>query len=219
MEKKLKIAVGLFGIHYIENLNFWMGGDAKTDYKDSLQNKVFYQNYKISNLENDITYFGSTYFSNKLIELIEDYNFKKLKLSKINNNYLYHQIERNKRFNETIELILSDDTIYDFVILTRFDVLLKEKIYEFNLNLEKVNVLYDGEWEGYSMIDDNFYILSYDILNNFYKNLKTINENNSSHYYHHYIGIEIFNILSQNIVKVHNDASRDILYHVTRTRC
>lgn len=219
MEKKLKIAVGLFGIHYIENLNFWMGGDAKTDYKDSLQNKVFYQNYKISNLENDITYFGSTYFSNKLIELIEDYNFKKLKLSKINNNYLYHQIERNKRFNETIELILSDDTIYDFVILTRFDVLLKEKIYEFNLNLEKVNVLYDGEWEGYSMIDDNFYILSYDILNNFYKNLKTINENNSSHYYHHSIGIEIFNILSQNIVKVHNDASRDILYHVTRTRC
>lgn len=221
----MKLAIGIFGIHYIEELYFWMGGRAKTNYKDSVENNIsFFTNYKILDVDekNDLTFFSSTYFSSKLSELIDDYNFKSMKLSQINNNpntydWVKNLKQKNKRLKEVIKLIL-DDIEYDFVILTRFDILLKQKIYEYKLDLDKVNVLYDGEWEGRTMIDDNFYVLSYNKLKEFYEQLQTIDDEISSHYYHHYIGLDKFNILTKDIVIVHHDETRDILYNITRKR-
>lgn len=218
---EMKLAIGLFGIHYINEFHHWLKGLSVVNYKDSVENNItFFKNYLSK--DTDLTFFGSTYFSDKLIELIDDYKFKSLKLTNVYNSddvdWVINRRERNRRFKEVINLILNDDNEYDFVLLTRFDIFLKDKIYEFKLDLEKVNILYDADdWEnGISFIDDNFYLLPYKNLRNFYNQICFIDEKISSHHFHHHIGIDNFNVLTHGIVDVHKDETREILYNLMR---
>jgi hypothetical protein len=222
----MRLAIGLFGIHYINGLNFWLGGTSNTDYKESLENNLsFFKNFKItdSDIETEITVFSSTYYSSKLLELIDDYNIKTLKLTNITNSSIggVNTIQRHRRLKETIQLILDDENEYDFVILTRFDIFLKSKIYEFLSNIEedKINVLvYNPTLCGQIMIDDNFYLLSYKILRKFYKQLNLYNEGTTSHQYCHDIGPDNFKIMCYDDSNIDHYEFQKTLYKITRKR-
>lgn len=185
---KNKIAIGLFGIHYLKNFNHWCDWSLLIDYKKTIQNNIDFFKYYQNTYENELTFFSSTYFSEKLTELIDDFNFKSLQLNIIDNRKIYgnNYIQKNRRLKETIKLILDNNFEYDLIILTRFDILLEKKIYDFKLNLDKINILYEGEWEGIHEIDDNFYVLSYNKLKYFYEQLEKIDEKIKSHHFHHY---------------------------------
>ena len=80
MFKDKRVAVGLFGIHYISCLNHWMGWKHGVDYSQC------YLNNKENIFEKfDTTFYSSTYFSDKIENLIFDYKFRLLKLRLIDN--------------------------------------------------------------------------------------------------------------------------------------
>jgi hypothetical protein len=198
----MKVAVGLFGIHYLEELNHWMNWKLRVDYEDGFEN-----NKKILYNTIDVDFYSSTYFSEKLNNLIKDYKFTALKLQHIenileddiNNNWK----KRNKRFKETIELILNSNIQYEYVILTRYDIGFSSNPLEFNIDKEKINVtckMFSAS-EPY-LIDDNFYFLSYANLNNFYKEIINIDERLWAHCYHNYI--DNFNFLVDGLHYTHN---------------
>jgi hypothetical protein len=183
----MKVAVGLFGIHYIEELNHWMNCKLRVDYKDGYEN-----NKKLLYNTIDVDFYSSTYFSEKLNHLIKDYKFTVLKLQHIenileddiNNNWK----KRNKRFKETIKLILDDNAKYDYVILTRYDIWLKQNLFELNIDYSKVNVICGAKWgDDDTIIDDNFYFLPYFKLQEFYNAIDLIDEKICAHKYNKYI--------------------------------
>jgi len=127
----MKIAIGLFGIHYQKQLIHWMPDWLlDIDYKNVLDNnkKYLYRN-------NDITFYSSTYFTEKLPELINDFKFKKLQLNQMQNekNEIIQNrwIKRNKRFKETIKLILDDGVEYEYAIIQRFDLFFKKSVFDY----------------------------------------------------------------------------------------
>lgn len=208
-DNKMKLAVGLFGIHYEDHLKHWMKWDIKVDYKKSVENFkecIF--------LDHDVNIYSSTYFSEKVNELIKDYSFRSLRLAEIDNNYEndlgFNMQKRNRRFKETIKLILDDNIIYDYVLLTRYDIFFKQKIWDLDINYNEINVMYEGVW-GNKIIDDNFYFMPYDKLQFFYDKVDSINEKEGSHYY--YKHIDNINLIVKGIVP---DISQVPTYFLTR---
>ncbi len=193
-----KTAIGLFGIHYQKNLNHWMPEwIIDVNYKNVLDNnkEYLYRN-------NDITFYSSTYFTEKLSELINDFKFKKLHLNEMQNekNEIIENrlIKRNKRFKETIKLILDDNTKYDYVILTRYDIWLKQNPLELNIDYSKVNVICGAKWgDDDTIIDDNFYFMPYSKLQEFYNAIDLIDEKICAHEYNKYIS-DIHRMIDDN---------------------
>ena len=172
-----KIAVGLFGIHYCESFNHWMGWVHNIDYSKTIENNKnkIYQYY-------DVDYYTSTYYSNVLDTLITNYNFEAIKLKNISNikeaDIKLNYVKRNKIFKETLELIIASNKIYDYVILTRYDCMFLQTIDNLNIKNNKINFLCKskcGNESGFA--DDNFYIIPYRKLEYFYKIISNINEN------------------------------------------
>jgi len=192
-----KIAVGLFGIHYTENLNHWMGWKVEVNYKDCYKNN---KEFLYDGIE--AYFYSSTYFSSHLEQLILDYNFKSLKLETINNKFEKDTkkgfVKRNKRFKETIKLILDDNAEYDYVILTRYDIWLKQNLSEFDIDYSKVNVICGAKWgDDDTIIDDNFYFLPYSKLQEFYNAIDLIDEEICAHEYNKYIS-DIHRMIDDN---------------------
>lgn len=211
INKKNKLAIGLFGIHHLEHLKHWMNWDITVDYKFSVEN---FKNCLFEN--NIVNVYSSTYFSEKLNELINDYNFRSLKITQIDNKYEkeigLNMKKRNKRFKETIKLILDDDIKHDYVLLTRYDIFFRKKISELNINYDKINIMWKGEWgKGNPIIDDNFYFLPYEKLQSFYDELNLIDERECSHHYDKYIK-DINCILDDN----YSDINSVPTYYLTR---
>ena len=184
----MKIAIGLFGIHYQKQLIHWMPDWVlNIDYKNVLDNnkKYLYRN-------NHITFYSSTYFTEKLPELINDFKFKKLQLNQMQNekNEIIQNrwIKRNKRFKETIKLILDDGVEYEYVIIQRFDLFFKKSVFYYELDYTKLNLICKSKTaDDVEYWDDNFYFLPYKLLKKFYNDLCKIPENVSSHCHNQYI--------------------------------
>jgi len=181
-----KVAVGLFGIHYIQKLNHWMGWVHGVDYRIPYSNnqEKLYNNFNVE-------YYSSTYHSSIINELIYDFNFSALKLKEVDNtkydDLKFSFIKRNRVFKETIELILNSNTLYDFVIITRYDCLFKQNFNYLNIDFNKINFLCKSKWGDVTdLADDNFYIIPYNLLNEFYKTIISIDEDASSHEYSKY---------------------------------
>ena len=128
----LNTAIGLFGIHYVENLNHWMGWNHTVDYSHCIKNnqETVFNHY-------NTTFYSHTYFSKKLSELVEDYKFKSLKLKQISNERSDNYRSKNISVKETIKLILEDNVEYDVVVLMRYDM-----IFHQNLHYEHENIHY-----------------------------------------------------------------------------
>jgi hypothetical protein len=183
----MKVAAGLFGIHYITGLQHWMYWNLLVDYKKCYENnKEFLYN------DIDVDFYSSTYFSEKTIELLNDYKFTNIKLQNINNkieNEIGNNwIKRNKRFKETIKLILDSNIEYDYVILTRYDVWFKQNPLKLNVDYSKINVICKAKCGPVNtIIDDNFYFMPYGKLEQFYDKINLIDERIWAHEYDKYI--------------------------------
>jgi hypothetical protein len=177
-----KVAVGLFGIHYKESFIHWAGWTANVDFR-----KTYDNNKSVLFDQLDTTFFSATYFSPILNELIDAFSFKKLKLSNLDNTDVHHTFKkRNKIFLDTIRLILEDDANYDYVLLTRYDLIFRENPFKLTNN-SKVNLICKAAWgENHDLVDDNFYFMPYNLLSNFYDTLKDIDLSTCPHEFHKY---------------------------------
>jgi hypothetical protein len=179
-----KVAVGLFGVHYIDQLNHWMNWKHRVDFRESIQNnkQFLYKDF-------DCVFFSSTYFSSEVSALITEFKFKALKLKHVDNSNQSLKnsfAKRNKIFLETIELILDDAHSYDYVMLTRYDLLFNHHLFD-NIHEEKVNIICRAKWgEDENLLDDNFYFMPHGLLNEFYYSIKTMPITESSHTYNKY---------------------------------
>lgn len=183
----MNVAVGLFGIHYQSNLSHWMNWNLSIDYKQTYENNNEKLYKKIIP-----TYYSSTYYSDKLQNLLDDYKFQSIKLQKIDNKIETfignNWKKRNKRFKETIQLILDDNIIYDYVILTRYDIMLNSYPLDLNVDWDKINVFCKSKsGNNDSLIDDNFYLLPFSELKIFYKKILNLDETIWAHEYNKFI--------------------------------
>lgn len=184
----MNVAVGLFGIHYLENLNHWMGWKTNVDYRKTIINNK----EKIYDTLN-CTFYSSTYFSPLIGSLINDYKPKLLKLREVNNieskDIRTSFTNRNSVFIDTLRLIVEDKTNdCDFVLLTRYDLEFTSNPLNANVNYNKINFVCMTKWgDNDTLCDDNFYFMSKDIAKSFYRIISRLPVDNSSHEYHKYI--------------------------------
>jgi hypothetical protein len=177
----MRVAVGLFGIHYVGNLNHWMGWKHGVDYRETLHNQFTHIYSK-----HDTKYYSATYYSDIQTELLDDYNFTSITFSEIDNSSETNQwVKRSKAFKNTIKLILEDKSDWDLAILTRYDLHFKESFHSLEIDFDKVNFLCGARWaEDSDLVDDNFYCVPRHLLKSFYDTIETIPETISSHQYH-----------------------------------
>ena len=179
----LNTAIGLFGIHYVKNLNHWMGWNHMVDYSQCINNNknTVFNHYNSS-------FYSSTYFSEKINELIEDYKFKCLKLKHIDNGRGNNVRSKNISVRETIKLILEDNIKYDVVILMRYDTIFHQNIIDLNIDYNKINMLCQNKCgEIHDLCDDSFYLMPFNKLQEFYDTINKIDINKSSHEYNRYL--------------------------------
>jgi hypothetical protein len=183
--KNANVAVGLFGIHYLETLNHWMGWTPRVDYTTVLENNKKYLFSKFNPI-----FFSATYFSPKLQNLIDDFNFYSLKLKTVKNDKPTAISEsfriRNTIFLDTIKLILESDKSFDYVLLTRYDLFFKYSPLK-DIHKDKINLICRAKWgSDDTLVDDNFYFMPYKKLDSFYNIVSSIPITITSHKYGHF---------------------------------
>jgi hypothetical protein len=154
-----KLALCFFGFHYHKYLHWKSKKYILIDYKKSFQN---YQDFIINYFENlgfEIDIFFSTYTSEKLNQLILDYQPKKfLTFDKIIEN---KDISRNTHFRNVLNLVINyqeeNKFLYDNILITRFDILFKIPFEQVKIDLDKFNLI--SHLEPFKLIDDNFYLI------------------------------------------------------------
>ena len=176
----MQIAVGLFGIHHIDNLNHWIGWNNGVDYRLTYHNQF---NYIYS--KHDVKYYSATYYSDIKAELMDDYKFTSVTFSEIDNTESNPLVKRNKIFKSTIKLMLEDKTNWDLAILTRYDLEFKQYFYNLDIEFDKINFLCGAKWgDDNDLVDDNLYCIPKPLLKSFYDTIETIPDTISSHQYH-----------------------------------
>jgi len=176
----MKLAIGLFGIHYISKLNHWMGWKNGVDYRKTYTNQsnLIYSKFQTK-------YYSATYYSDIEKELLSNYNFSNISFANIDNSSSNSFIKRNTIFKNTVKLILDNDTDSDLVLLTRYDLGFKGGFDLFNIDYNKINFLCGNRSGNDSdLVDDNFYIIPKSLLKYFYETINEATENISSHLYH-----------------------------------
>ena len=176
----MKLAIGLFGIHYINELNHWMGWRNGVDYRKTYTNQsdLIYSKFQTQ-------YYSATYYSDIENELLSNYNFSNVVFKEVDNSSSNPLIKRNTIFKNTVKLILDNDTDSDLVLLTRYDLRFKGGFDLFNIDYNKINFLFGNRSGNDSdLVDDNFYIIPKSFLKYFYETINEAPENVSSHLYH-----------------------------------
>lgn len=179
--KNKKIAAGLFGIHYKEGYNHWMGWVTNIDWKTS--------NYKDTVLKllnesgNRVDHYFSTYESPKSGDLLLDFTPIKYKFTPFGSNKPTNKtpsVFRHNRFKETLNLIPEG---YDYYLITRFDLKFSpEHLLQAEVNDDAVNV--SSRWCSGDKCDDvcdNFYIISNRYFNIFKDFINNIPEHTCYH--------------------------------------
>ena len=178
-----RVAIGLFGISYKLNYTHWM-----PDWSTTIDYTSCCSSVKSLFPKNSFFYL-STYFSDKLSHIVDTYNpvacyiendISKLEFKNLENNFQ----KRNCMFNECLDIISPCDK-YDYIILTRFDLLFSLPINTLTIDNAKINFLNRASW-GYNtnMVDDNFYIIPANIFPFFRHRIKQSNNSNTAHEYH-----------------------------------
>jgi hypothetical protein len=205
----MKIAILLFGKSYDNNyFNHNYSKNTIIDYKYSYDNYKEYIYKFFNNKGYDIDTYFSTNISNPEIqsELINKYN--PIKYNFISNK-TNNQISRNEKFKNVIELLLSENKIYDLVLITRFDLLFNIDFNESNIKFDKFNLV--SILEKPHLICDNFYLFPYKYINNFFN---VVNKNINTSF--HYIKNDIDNINGESFVNYilsNNTIIRDLKFY------
>jgi hypothetical protein len=163
-----RLALLLFGRAYSTNPQNKRIGNKTIDYQKSLNN---YREYIFNHFEN-IGYIVDVFFATnddipdfKKRELISDYQpvapaFVKDDL----NDYTYSRITKVRT---VLELCRSNHNRYDHVILTRFDLIFKDKFDQSNIDYKRLNFV--SILEQPDFLCDNFYLFPYSLLDKFIK--------------------------------------------------
>lgn len=214
-----RLALGLFGIHYLENYNhIWTGYNVKIDFRKSLDNYKeyifeYFKDYKIDT-------FVSTYHSEFEDELFSNYQIndhRKLSIKTFTNNFPI--VEKNGRFEKLLDLIInyqmSHYLSYDLCLITRFDLFFKLSFDKLNILENKLNYTCNIKYGDNLFIDDNFYIISKNDIYNLKKLSNHIPENKWYHEINNYNkGIfEINPMIEENYFSHENP-----LYNFTRLK-
>tara|TARA_B100001059_G_C17818923_1_gene577010 strand:- start:1333 stop:2115 length:783 start_codon:yes stop_codon:yes gene_type:complete len=210
---KKKIAIILFGISYLNKYEHWNNNDNYIiDYRKSLENYREYILDYFKNLGYDIDIYICTNLldDNMKNNILNDYKPKSYKFIK-NYNNIY--ASSNIKLKESIKLCLDSNIKYDNCLITRFDLLFKEKLT--NINYNKINIISElSKEEGYT-ICDNFYFIPFKYLKQFndiikidYDNINIKrNINDKDHYeyinkfHRHYIKDKIKKISDIHYIK------------------
>jgi hypothetical protein len=167
----MRVALGLFGISYLHrNVNWlrnWLVYDI--DFRKSVSN---YNKYIINHLKNEgyaVDVYASTYDSNHITDLksqiAQSYNTVKLAMCNYKINTPTNNLSRNIIFSRLCHSILNSKVQYDFVVLTRFDLIFLQKLSDVSIDLTKINVVHETDKLG--EYDDNFYIVPGNIFKKF----------------------------------------------------
>lgn len=200
----MKLAVGLFGIHYCEKLNHWCDWTQSVDYRIAIQSQ---QNnlYDLLNADS-IDFYSATYNSELIDQLREHFKFKLLRVRTLNNTKPVDKemfVRRNSIFRSTVDTILTAKQDYDYVLITRYDFFPKTPFNKFSYNLDKVNLVCKAKWgERHSLCDDNFYYMPYKLLPDFRKRIFEIPLTETSHAWNSYMS-DIFHYLDENAYYSH----------------
>lgn len=210
----MKAAIGLFGIHYIEKLNHWMGWNPGVDFQLTFQNNKN-SIYKFF----DTTFYFSTYHSTKLGSAVSMYNPKKVKVNELQNykpeEFNENFVRRNSRFLEVIDLIIKSQENYDIVIIKRFDLMIRsgKTFFDLNVDYSKINFLNRTGWgANKNLCDDNFYVFTLDQLVKFNDYIKNLNIKICSHEYKNYISEYEINYMLDGFYYSHNNP----FYYINR---
>jgi hypothetical protein len=213
-----KLAIGLFGIHYMEDLNHWMHWINNVDYSETYDNNKEYLYNDFEAGGNMLEFYSATYKSPKEEDIKRDYQFRALSLQKVDNSVgqlSSYFVRRNRIFKKTIKLILDNKTKdYDFVILTRYDMNFIIPIIDMNIDFNKINLLYKAKWgDNSNLCDDNFYFMPYSKLQYFYDVISSLDETISSHLYHLHIDPAEINYMTEGAYYSHESP----VYRIHRT--
>ena len=200
----MKLALIMCGLHYYEDYLHQFGGQRLIDFR------LFYKNIKINlmdyfyNKNYEIDTFISTNNS-KIENTLSDYYNPKIISYDNDNNRIFKLQNILKIF---IEYINKEETNYDLICITRFDIYFLDKFSDNNLNLEKLNIV--SMLENKDLIDDNLYIFPAKYLDKFYDIIKhtKINDRRNLHSL-----INIFNFFFEiNFIKNENVVVNDLTF-------
>tara|TARA_Y100000816_G_C26084360_1_gene571967 strand:- start:829 stop:1473 length:645 start_codon:yes stop_codon:yes gene_type:complete len=159
-----KACIILRGIHYDSkycnnNYPIYHG----QDYRKSIDNFWEFIYNPLKEIYNSVDIITATYDSKLYDIMIKEYNpIKQIKIeySKYRNRVIYHALD-------------AIDTSYDFILIYRFDIKLKQKITNMNYNLSMFNIPFKdldqdkyGTWDKHHRICDAFFIFSGSMLAN-----------------------------------------------------
>lgn len=197
----MKLALILFGISYAEHIKHWTGKELSINYKTSVDNYKQYLFKYFENLGYDIDIFLSTYKSKKSKELLDTYKPKKynlfppLKYTKKNK-----RIGKNSNIIKAIEIAIKHSKNinykYDLCVITRFDLNFMIDFNEKNVNIKTDMFNVVSQLRVHELICDNFYIIPWSMIKNFYFVLKRHGLNRS----HHHIKERIESFASINYI-------------------
>lgn len=186
-----KLAILLFGIHYLNKYQHWMKWETNIDYRKSVDN--YKKNIYHAFGDYYIDTFISSYVSDKQSELIETYNPKCLSFVEIDNNGKTNVEQRYDRFINGLKMIKeyqdAHNIEYDLYVMTRFDLLFLKTISSLDIQQDKINISYNTICgDDSSFVDDNLYILTKGNLEKFYKICEKIPKNIWFHNLNRYNG-------------------------------
>ena len=165
----MKVAFLFFGISNIV-FQHWLQGRKCVDYRKSLGNyKEILYKYFEEEKGATIDVYLSTYKHPKNEQLLKELKPKGYRFI----DYIeHHKTGRNTQVKNVLECCMESDVEYDYVLMTRFDLLFQMPFKDEMFNFDTINVV--SQLEHAHRICDNFYFFPGRILPLFYKAIASL---------------------------------------------
>lgn len=191
-----KLALMLFGIHYLPRYFHWAKWRININFEASVTNyqKYLFNYFRKQGYEIDV--FISSYHSEKEYTLLTTYKPTRCQFTNMINGS-DHTKQRNERFLEVMDLCqlhsIQHQMNYDMYLLTRFDLEFINSLDILNIDMDKINIPYRMESEQqHDVIEDNFYIIGGPNFEKFVQICRRMPRDEPFHKLHHYNnGLEI----------------------------
>jgi hypothetical protein len=201
----MRIALLLRGIVNLEDYIHHTGKVFNINYKDNLSNVL--DNINILKQKHDVDIYLSTKHSNYNKDVINDFKPK---------NHIFLKLNTNQNDCLLAGLNLIND-IYDFVIVTRFDLKLKVNLLDLNVDYEKFNVLWREDTKDHR-VNDCLHLFNYKFINTFKDALIECPYKKCIHHICLYLKIDNhdINILFKDYYDSNSDKQENPVYTIAR---
>lgn len=209
----MRIALLLRGITYNDHYKHWSGGIMKIDYKHNILN-VIEQIIKPLKAEHDVDLYISTYKSAKENDIIKDFDpFASIFIDSCENQITC--------ILKGLELIQQSALQYDFVIVSRFDLLLLPNILEIPYDINKFNFIWkENPEEDPNCVGDCMHFFAFKFLDSFIATLKqytyTLNLHKIRDYLLTYISPTDIHYIYDPVFNSNSDKCKNPLYVIQR---